>query len=433
MKIILFLASGLFGRPSELRDNMTALQLASTPFLDSLASKGTSGTFDPIAPGVPVDPLMSLYLMLGGQGRDYPGMGYYIAKANNLVSEKYDTFIDVRFARVKEKSGRLELEKVSPLMGEDVYKKIISGITSFKVDDYIFDFYYLGSGRGLLCTKKGSRFVSYSLPHEDGVPVKKIFSTLSKRFESYAAEVYKESKKFANALNSVIAMSYEKISSMKIINLRKEAGIPYANILLTASSGKHEKIGVTRQWLKPVCLSGDEQASNVILDLGFTLAGKWDGTKNLLEKRVKSFMKMDSRFMLIYYPNVREISSLGQIDAKKRAVEEVDKLIKIVAHASDEKTIFCVTSDSSILTAREGSYCGDSIPFHISGPGVHREFRKSFSEVELSSGGQGRISSTSLMDILLSYSNSIGSYFLGDKEDMLYSEGEESTFFIYKK
>jgi 2,3-bisphosphoglycerate-independent phosphoglycerate mutase len=142
-------------------------------------------------------------------------------------------------------------------------------------------------------------------------------------------------------------------------------------------------------------------------------------------------MKMKSRLMVIYYPDIRNISNLGQFDAKKSAIEKADALVETVVSASAGKSVICVTSDSSILTDREGNYCGDSLPFHISGPGVHREAKKGFTETELATGGQGRISSTSMMDILLSYSNSIGSYFLGDKEDMLYSEGEQSTFFKY--
>ncbi|PKK91146.1 MAG: hypothetical protein CVV64_05090 [Candidatus Wallbacteria bacterium HGW-Wallbacteria-1] len=432
MKIIMVLLSGAYDRPSPLREDRTPLDVAHTPALDHLAATGSAGMFDPIGPGVPVDPYMALYLLLGGKGRDYPGKGYYLALEQGIDTTVYDTFVECLFARVRSVCRNLHVEKVTPLLGDDIYSKMALSLDDIEAGGFHFRFKYLGRGRGVAYTRGGSRFVSFSLPPSDGAPVNRVYSTLSERYGSIDPRAREKSENFANALNLFMARSHEILDGMNLTNLRRAAGITYANFLLTASSGSKERGSALHPVLKPVFISQDPIAAHIFSDFGFKCAGEWGSEGEGVLAGIEGFIKDggESKMAVIYSSRSREISEVGQFDAKKSCLEKLDKLVGEVSRIAGRNAVMVISSDSYSLVSREGRYCGDAIPFVLHGPGVPGNGQGHFREADLMRGGQGRITASSFMDILLSYTNQIGCYFLGDVENMLYSPGSDQ--YIYR-
>lgn len=430
MKMILLVLSGAFDRPSRVRNFRTPLEVAATPGLDWLAQAGSSGTFDIISPGIPVDPHMALFLLLGGKARDYPGKGYYLARARGLDQDGYDTFIEAYFARVRRRDDFLAIEKTAPLLGNDVYDKMTTSMGPVTVGDQSFDVTHIDRGQALIRTAGGSRFVSFSMPFADGSPVKRIYSTLTEGFGDVDPEIRDRSIRFASSMNGFIERSFRTLDTCPVTRMRRDAGLSYANFLVTASCGMKGAAINPHQTLEPSFVSDDPVASLVMEDLGFSKASYWDGGKEGLRLAIESFMRApESKLLVVYWSGAREISRLGQFDAKKVSLEKADELAAEVKAYWAADTVIAVTSDSYALTSLDGRYCGDPIPFLISGANIPCDGPRGFTEKELMKGGQGRVESTSFLDIVLSYANEIGCYFLGDRVDMLYTlESDEVNF-----
>lgn len=431
MKILLLILSGAYDRPSHLREDRTPLDVAHTPVLDQLAATGSAGMFDPIGPGVPVDPYMALYLLLGGKVRNYPGKGYYLALEQGIDTSSYDTFVECLFSRVREEAGLLKVDKVTPLLGDDIYEKMARFLENIQVEGYDFGFKYICRGRGVAYTRGGSRFVSFSLPPSDGAPVNRVYSTLSERYGALDSRTSECAGKFSVALNHYMSKAYGILNNLNLTNLRRAAGVSYANFLLTASSGVKVSGIRLHPTLKPVFISQDPTAAHIFTDMGFRRVGEWGAEGEGVIPGLRNFLAdPSSRLAVVYSSKAREISEVGQFDAKKSCLEKLDKLIGEIGALVKKSAVIAVTSDSYSLVSRDGRYCGDAIPFVLHGPGVPGNGKGHFREADLMRGGQGRITAPSFMDILLSYTNQIGCYFLGDVEDMLYSPGADD--YLYK-
>ena len=398
-KALIFLADGMADLPLKELDGKTPLEAAVTPAMDSIAAKGSSGTFLTLPEGLPTSSDVANMSVMGFYPElNYPGRGPIEAVSQGIELNENDV------------AWRCNLVTISPegIMADysaghidnAVSKQLIAALQAEFGSDKL-TFYPGVSYRNLLVLhgKEFSAEVDYHKPDSShGIHVNDL--QLTARDDSAEAAY---TIKFLNDLSAKAAGFLAKHP----LNAGKASPAghiwpwsPGKKPALGAFSERYQgKTGAVISAVDVVRGIGKCTAMDVIIVPGAT--GYID--TNYAGKAAAALAAIKTHdFVYLHVEAIDECSHEGNLELKMRAIEDFDaKIVAPVLEAlKDEEMIFAVLPDHPVpIELRK--HTRTPVPVAVCGPGIACDDIRVFSEIEAPKGKLGFMKGDELMKILL--------------------------------
>lgn len=392
-KILLLIIDGVGDRPCECLDGKTPLQAAHTPNLDKLASLGSTGILDPIAPGVRAGSDTSHLSLLGYDPRKYyTGRGPLEAAGCGIVMEPGMIGFRANYATLDNAGNVIDRRAGRIADTKEISAAIRDGIDLSKYGVTIEFEPGTGHRAALALRGKGlSADVSTNDPKENGLPPKIIHPEESDSPEAkFTAEVCNEFVRQA-----------EKILKDHPVNLaRKADGKNPANTVLIRGAGVmgnfetfEEKHGLTGSVVAAAALIAGIGSSVGLERIPVTPATPlFEQVRIVIDELAKK------DFVLFNIKNADEFGHDGKGLEKKEFLEAMDKELEPLLGLSDVMIGIC-GDHSTPCSIKEHS--ADPVPLIIRGDGCRIDFVTKYDEISCASGALCRLRGEDLMPILL--------------------------------
>ena len=363
MKTYVIILDGAADRKIELLGNKTPLQVANTPFLDSLAKRGAESLITVIDENITPESDSGCMALLSYDPKIYyPGRGTLEGLGTGFIPDGYNyVAFRVNFASYNEKLGFLDRRTARGLkdselqiLANDIMQNV--DLSAFNVNFKLLAF---GKHRGILVFYSDSLVLSGNVSNTDpGFKKEGVWGTPVKNFEPKPQQCVpldntEESKITANIVNSFVMQSNNILSKNQINRDRIERGEMPANLLLFRDGGQKpkempkfsEKFGLS------LSMYGQLPAENAIAEL---IGAKFTFSKSLdlqLDKDylINSAIKLiqdsaDVKFIHIKGPD--EPGHDNKPLEKVKAIEFIDKyFIETFLEYVSKDDIVIVTCD----------------------------------------------------------------------------------------
>ncbi len=404
LKMLLVIGDGMADRPIKELNYKTPLEIANTPNMDELASKGITGIMDVIEPGIPPGSAPAHLAILGYDPYEtYTGRGAFEALGVGLELNDKDIAFRCNFATVDNEMKVIDRRAGRYIEEAPELAKLINEIHLDSAPDIQIIFKHTTEHRAVLIFrgKSLSHMISNTDPGKTGLKV-----LTSKPLINDPSAI-----KTANALNEFTLKTYELLNNHPLNKKRIDKGLPPANIILCRGAGKLPKIKSVRDKfnIEAACIAGIPLIKGVCKALGFkvfNIPGATGGINSNLNAKAEAAIKAirEFDFILVSVKGTDAASHDGSINDKIRMIERIDEMIgKILNAISMDEICIAITADHATpISVRD--HVGDPVPILISAPTIIPDEVSSFNEREVLKGGLGRIRGLNLMPLMLNYS-----------------------------
>ena len=396
-RAIVFLADGMADEPSAELNGKTPLQAVETPFMDSIAANGASGTFLTLPEGFPTSSDAANMSVLGYDlATFYPGRGPIECTSQGIELAPDDVawrcnliFVDSNGVLRDYSAGHISPEDAAVLMADLE--------TAFGSDEVTF---YSGVSYRNLLVLHGKRFsplVDYFKPDSSQDIL------LSELRLSAQTPEAQETVDFLIDLEERAA----KFLANHPINLKKKSP---ANRIWPWSPGRRPALPDFSQKyqqrtgaiisavdvIRGLGMCSNMQVIEVPGATGF-VDTNYDGKAQAAIKAIE-----EKDFVYLHLEAIDECSHLGDLKLKIQAIEEFDaKIVAPVLAALEGKGIrFAVLPDHPV-PIKLRAHTTTPVPVAMMGPGIDVDGIESFSETLAPQGGLGYMSGDGLMKRLL--------------------------------
>lgn len=382
-KIILLVLDGLGDLPLH---GKTALEAAHKPHLDEIAVKSACGLTDPVYMGItpgsgPAH--LSLFgydpcqFILGRGILEALGVGVDVGTKDLLTRGNFATLKDGLI--VDRRAGRIltsENERLCRKLNNSLKKQDRINITIYPGKEHRFVVKFTGEGL--------SDALSDADPQKEGNP-----------------RIYTQ------------PLSEKAVETAKIVNdfLDDATGIlsdsPRANTILLRGFSKLPSLPTMRERfrLKPAAIAHYPMYKGLAKLIGMKILHPEEGLKGLFDTLEKNYTDFD-----FFYIHVKKTDSAGEdgnFEAKKEAIEEVDKYIPRLLSLQPE--VLVVTSDHSTPCLLK-SHSWHPNPFLLYSQASLPDKVKVFTEKECSQGYLGRFQAVYAMPLMLAHALKLKKY-----------------------
>jgi 2,3-bisphosphoglycerate-independent phosphoglycerate mutase len=385
-KIVLLVMDGLGGLPLE-PNGLTELETARTPIMDKLASEGTLGQTNPIAPGITpgsgpahlalfgYDPFV---FAVGRGALSAAGVGVHVSKGDVAARANFCT-LDVHGNITDRRAGRIPNDVSIPIL-EKLKLVQIPGVTVDVnlVKEYRFS--VVMRGEGLNPALKDTD------PQVTGVPPYPVEATdpaadhTAKLFNDWVAEARK-------------ALVHEpKANGFTLRGFATDPGLqPYKDAY----------------GLKAACIAVYPMYRGVSRLVGMDIIefeGEYPEDEFVAVKKVWD----DYDFFFVHIKKTDSTGEDGNFDGKVHVIENVDKALpKLLALNPD---VLIITGDHS-TPARMKSHSWHPVPFLLWAPETAiPDQQTKFGERACQQGGLGTFPALHTMSLALAHANQINKY-----------------------
>jgi 2,3-bisphosphoglycerate-independent phosphoglycerate mutase len=400
MKYVLVIGDGMADYPVPELGNLTPLQVAHKPNMDSIAAKGRNGLLRTVPDGFTPGSDTAILSVLGYNPKQFcPDRGPLEAAARgiqlnendaafrcNLITEKDGVLVDYA-------AGHISSSEASQLI--DALKATFSkhaGLEFFSGLDYR---HFL-----ILRSFPYSHMVECTPPHDAvGAEVEAVLP----RAKS------KEAVEVVNLLREAIQQSKGVLESHPVNIARREVGKRPANMIWPWGGGTKpampsfkEKYGLNAAVISAVDLvkgigtCAGMQIINVPGATGLAdtnYEGKADAALKALE---------DNDFVFVHVEAPDEAGHVKDYKLKVKTIEDLDKrLVGRILRGLKEPYAIAILPDhpTPILV---GTHTRDPVPFAIQSPCIEADDVQKFDEISARKGAFGLVEKESLMSLLLS-------------------------------
>ncbi|MHA1682084.1 MAG: alkaline phosphatase family protein [Promethearchaeota archaeon] len=396
-KIMLVILDGLADIPIEGFGNKTPLEVAKTPNLDLIASRGQSGLLWPYIPWTPLGSGPAHLALLGYDPlKNYIGRGPLEALGFNIPVERDEVVIRLNFATVEpetkmvidRRAGRIETVKSDELF------RVINSNMEHRPEQFSgieWKVYCTRGYRGVIIIRNASSWINGSDPRGFDV-----VQTIEPQKDD---ETTVRTAKFMNwFLNETHTILKDHPINLK----RLKDGLPPANHLLSRGAGNinfPQPFGLKYKFKSPVFISAYPLYSGLARFLGIEIEKPYDNSiDSKFKKACDIFLDHDITILHIKDPDIA--GEDGNPVEKIRVIEEIDRgFSHILSKLSEDDTVV-VTADHA-TPAKIGDHSGHPVPLVIDGPYCAHDDVLKFSEKECAKGSLGVFSSTYLMNLVL--------------------------------
>ncbi len=388
--VILLILDGAGDRPVGGR---TPLEVAETPNLDAIASRGECGMLSSVGRGIrPGSDTAHLALLGVDPFEYYTGRGPFEALGLGMELEPGDVAFRLNFGTVDRELRVLDrragrIPDARPL-AEALDGMVIEGI-EFRVAAGV-------EHRGALVMRGeglGWRVTDVD-PHETGVPLRK------PRGEG------PEDERTARALWEFVLRAHEVLREHPLNREREEKGLPPANAVLPRGAGIMVEIPspLGSRGLRGAIIAGIPLVKGVGRALGLEVVevpgatgGKNSNFRGKVEAAVGAADDYDFILVNIKAPDV--FSHDGDFEGKTRVLEAIDRCLEPLL--SFEGVVAVTADHSTPVSVRD--HTSDPTPVAVAYPGGRKDHVRAFSETECYRGSLGHLNGNELFRALLDY------------------------------
>lgn len=385
-KIVLLVLDGLGGIGAG-EHAMTALEAASTPAMDQLASEGTQGLLDPIAPGVTPGSGPAHLSLFGydplkfdvGRGvLEATGVGLEVAKGDLAARGNFCT-LDEQGNIQDRRAGRIPSSEAEPLV--DRLRDIdIPGVSieAEHVREYRFALVFRGEELGA--------DIADTDPQRTGVP------PLTAQAENARSE------RAATVANQWIDKATEKLSEET-----KASGVTLRGFSTNPELPTFQELYA----LDPACIAVYPMYRGVSKLVGMQIY-PLDGDEPADEFSAVESAWERHDFFFVHIKKTDSMGEDGNFQGKVEVIESVDTAIPDLLKLNPD--VLAITGDHSTPSTMK-SHSWHPVPLLLWAPQtIRRDEMRSFGERSAGQGGLGRIHGTDLMPLLMAHARKLGKY-----------------------
>ncbi len=398
-KALIFLADGMADLPLEKLGGKTPLEAVDTPAMDSIAAKGSSGTFLTLPDGLPTSSDVANMSVLGLRPElNYPGRGPIEAVSQGIEIAENDIVWRCNLVTISPEGDMADYS--AGHIDDEVSRRLIADLQSEFGNDKVT--FYPGVSYRNLVVLHGSEFsdkVAYYKPDSShGINIEDLHWT--------ARDDSEEAEHTVDFLNDLFAETADFLAKHPL-NAGKESP---ASHIWPWSPGKRPnlksfserfpgKTGVVISAVDVIRGIGKCIGMDVIDVPGATgyIDTNYAGKAAAAIEAVKTH-----DFVYLHVEAIDECSHEGNLELKMQAIADFDsKIVAPVLEAlKDEAVIFAVLPDHPVpIELRK--HTRTPVPLAICGPGIECDDVKVFSESEALQGRLGFLKGDELMKILL--------------------------------
>jgi 2,3-bisphosphoglycerate-independent phosphoglycerate mutase len=395
---------GLGDDPIPELDDRTPLEAARTPFLDSLARRGRTGTVVTVGEGIAPESDIAVFAILGYDPREeHPGRGVVEAVGVGMDFRDGDLAYRVNFATadwpqiIDRRVGRdLTSDEAAALAGE-VNRTL-------RLPNATFELRATVEHRGVLVIRSNEGALSANVTNTD--PAYRKEGHLGVALETFEPEIARcepledseEARRAASLTNAFVEESAKILDASEVNAARRRAGKLPGNLILTRDGGD------ARPNLRPIrerfgpewgCFVEMPVERGIALLLGMAPV---DAPRLLTEADYSTWARLaadaldgyDALYVHIKGPDVPAHD--GRAEDKRDVIELIDRSFfgEVLPLIDPARTLIAVTADHSTSCVRK-AHTADPVPLVVSGAGVTSDGSESYGERACARGSLGAL------------------------------------------
>ncbi len=422
MKRLLYVClDGLGDDPIPEFGGQTPLEAAKTPFLDTLAQQGRTGTVLTVGPGIAPESDIAVFAILGYDPRDeHPGRGVVEAVGSGMDFRDGDLAYRVNFATadwpriVDRRVGRdLSSEEAHALASEVNGKLKLPGAT--------FELRATVEHRGVLVVRAAGGELSANVTNTD--PAYRKEGHLGVALETFDPEVARcdplddtDAARLAAEITNAFVEGAAKILDASEVNgeRRRDGKLP-GNLILTRDGGDHlPRLQKIRERFGPDwgCFVEMPVERGIAIMLGMvpvdaprlkvdapalTAEDQYARWAHLAAEALEGF---DALYVHIKGPDVPAHD--GRAEDKRDVISAIDLAFfgEVLPLLDIKRTILAVTADHSTSCVRK-THTAEPVPLLVSGDSVRPDGSTGFGERACAAGSLGRLAGTAVLPRLI--------------------------------
>ncbi|MEW6058865.1 MAG: 2,3-bisphosphoglycerate-independent phosphoglycerate mutase [Actinomycetota bacterium] len=415
MKRLLYVClDGLGDDPVPRLGDRTPLEAADTPFLDSLADKGRTGTVVTVGEGIAPESDIAVFAILGYDPRgEHPGRGVVEAVGSGMEFRDGDLAYRVNFATadgptiLDRRVGRDLTSEEAHALAEDVNMKL-------KLPGATFELLATVEHRGALVIRADEGALSAEVTNTD--PAYRKEGSLGVALETFEPKVARcepledsdAARRAADLTNAFVEDSAKVLDASDVNKNRRRQGKLPGNVILTRDGGDHRPRLQTIQerfGLSWGCFVEMPVERGISMLLGMEpvaaprLASEGDYARwaELAAEALESFGAL---YIHIKGPDVPAHD--GRAEDKRDIIATIDRAFfgEVLPLIDLKRTVVAVTADHSTSGVRK-AHTAEPVPLLVCGGGVQADGVTSFGEGACAGGSIGRIRGVDILPRLI--------------------------------
>ena len=395
---------GLGDDPIPELDDRTPLEAARTPFLDSLARRGRTGTVVTVGEGIAPESDIAVFAILGYDPREeHPGRGVVEAVGVGMDFRDGELAYRVNFATadwpriVDRRVGRDLTSDEAAALADEVNRTL-------RLPNATFELRATVEHRGVLVIRSNEGRLSANVTNTD--PAYRKEGHLGVALETFEPEVARceplddsEAARRAAALTNAFVEDSAKILDASEVNAarRRSRKLP-GNLILTRDGGDaRPNLTTIRERFGPDwgCFVEMPVERGIAVLLGMAPV---DAPRLLTEADYSMWARLaadaldgyDALYIHIKGPDVPAHD--GRAEDKRDVIELIDRAFfgEVLRMIDPARTLVAVTADHSTSCVRK-AHTPDPVPLVVTGPGVTSDGSESYGERACARGSLGSL------------------------------------------
>ena len=404
---------GLGDDPIPELDDRTPLEAARTPFLDSLARRGRTGTVITVGEGIAPESDIAVFAILGYDPRDeHPGRGVVEAVGVGMDFRDGDLAYRVNFATadwpriVDRRVGRDLTSDEAAALADEVNRTLRLPKATFELRATV-------EHRGVLVIRSNEGTLSANVTNTD--PAYRKEGHLGVALETFEPEVARceplddsQAARLAAALTNAFVEDSAKILDASEVNAarRRTRKLP-GNLILTRDGGDaRPNLTPIRDRFGPEwgCFVEMPVERGIAVLLGMAPV---DAPRLLTESDYSTWARLaadaldgyDALYVHIKGPDVPAHD--GRAEDKRDVIEMIDRAFfgEVLPMIDPARTLVAVTADHSTSCVRK-AHTPDPVPLVVSGVGVTSDGSESYGEGACARGSLGSLRGVEIVPLL---------------------------------
>jgi len=401
---------GLGDDPIPELGDRTPLEAAETPFLDSLAAQGRTGTVVTVGPGIAPESDIAVFAILGYDPREeHPGRGVVEAIGSGMDFRDGDLAYRVNFATaewphiVDRRVGRDLSSDEAGALAREVNEKLALPAATFELRATV-------EHRGALVIRSSDAPLSGAVTNTD--PAYRKEGALGVALETFENEVARcepleqapGARRAAELTNAFVKGAAKILDASKVNAERRRAGRLPGNLILTRDAGDHiPKLQTIKDRFGPSwgCFVEMPVERGIALLLGMApvdaprLAAE-DDYARWARLAADALDGYDALYVHIKGPDVPAHD--GRAEDKRDIIALIDRAFfgEVLPLLDLRRAIVAVTADHSTSCVRK-AHTADPVPLLVAGGGVQPDGSDGFGE---RAGGRGSLGCVRGVDVV---------------------------------
>jgi len=394
---------GLADDPIPELGNRTPLEAAATPFLDSLAQRGRTGTVLTVGPGIAPESDIGVFGILGyDPSEEHPGRGVLEAIGSGTEFRDGDLAYRVNFATadgttiVDRRVGRDLSSEEATALAEEVNRTLRLPRATFELKATV-------EHRGALVIHDDDGSLSAAVTNTDPAYAKQ--GSLGVALETFPNEVARaepldgtaEATRAADLTNEFVQGAAKVLDASDVNARRRRAGRLPANLILTRDGGDHvPRLQPIKERFGPAwgCFVEMPVERGIALVLGMEevpaprLDGSDDGFASWAALAAEALEGYDALYVHIKGPDVPAHD--GRAVDKRDVIAAIDRAFfgEVLPRLDLRRTVVAVTADHATSCLRR-AHTADPVPLVVSGGAIGSDEIPAFGETAAARGSLG--------------------------------------------